>query len=195
MFLLSLFFPSFFFSLILLPDILQQTLFLPLSLFASFLPSLSISHPLVLLLSCPNSFLSLVLPYALSLSFRAFNSYLPSLPSYFIYFSSHFSLLQQSNSYLDHPSLFSSSICFPFPVILPSPARISGALTFSEHRWTQPVLSGSPNTYRAIQTPIIGKRWPLRAHKQRLIKRATPRQTHLTAQKYESHTESPSVCS
>lgn len=64
--------------------------------------------------------------------------------------------------------------------------RISCALTFPEHCWTQSVPADTPNTYRAIQTPIIGKRWPLRAHKQRLIKRATPRQTHLTAQTYES---------
>jgi len=60
-------------------------------------------------------------------------------------------------------------VCVSFRVTLPS--RADSALTFPEQRWTQPVPADSPNTYRAIQTPIIGKRWPLRAHNQELIKR------------------------
>lgn len=32
-------------------------------------------------------------------------------------------------------------------------------------------LIGLPNTWRAMQTPIIGTRWPLRTHKHKLIKR------------------------
>lgn len=96
------------------------------------------------------------------------------------------------------PNCFSVPVIFPFLILLPHHSAISGQissmLTFLERHWTQLVPADLPNTYRAIQTPIIGKQWPLSAHKQRLIKRATPQKKPLTAQTYGSHTVKPSDC-